>query len=204
MIIKNIEAKIRLATWVAVGSFLTALGLCVVVCLFAYRQVADARKSIYILNNNVPLQASQTDMQLNRPAEYRADVDLFHSLFFSLTPDDKYIEYQLKKAMYLVDESGVEQYNNLKENGFFNSILSSSSVLTLHTDSISLDMPRHYFRYYGKLKIDRRSSMVVRSLVTEGYLKDIPRSDNNPHGVLILNWKTLENKDLEDVQKNTF
>jgi conjugative transposon TraK protein len=148
--------------------------------------------------------ASQTDMQMNRPAEYRADVDLFHSLFFSLTPDDKYIEYQLKKAMYLVDESGVQQYDNLKENGFFNSVLSSSSVLTLTTDSIALDMPRHYFRYYGKLKIDRRSSTVVRSLITEGYLKDIPRSDNNPHGVLITNWKTLENKDLENVQKNTF
>jgi len=204
MIIQNIEAKVRLATWVACGSFLTSIILSVIFCSYAYRQVMDARKSIYILNNNVPLQASQTDMQLNRPAEYRADIDLFHSLFFSLTPDDKYIEYQMRKAMYLVDQSGVEAYNNLKENGFFNSILSSSSVLTLQTDSISLDRTRRYFRYYGKLRIDRRSSTVVRSLITEGYLKDIPRSDNNPHGVLICNWKTLENKDLQDVQKNTF
>ena len=204
MLIKNIEAKVRLATWVAFGSFVTAIILTIIVSSYASRQVADARKSIYILNNNVPLQASQTDMQLNRPAEYRADVDLFHSLFFSLTPDDHYIEYQMKKAMYLVDQSGMEEYNDLKENGFFNSILSSSSVLTLQTDSIALDMPKHYFRYYGKLKIDRRSSTVVRSLITEGYLKDIPRSDNNPHGVLITNWKTLENKDLENVQKNTF
>ena len=148
--------------------------------------------------------ASQTDVQMNRPAEYRADVELFHALFFSLTPDDKYIEYQLKKAMYLVDESGVRQYDDLKENGFFNSIVSSSSVLTLQTDSIALDMPRKYFKYYGKLKIDRRSSTVIRSLVTEGYLKDIPRSDNNPHGVLICGWKTIENKDLQNVQKNTF
>jgi len=204
MLIKNIEAKIRLATFVAFGSFLTSVIIAVVALSFASRQVADARKSIYILQNNVPLQASQTDMMLNRPAEYRADVELFHSLFFSLTPDDKYIEYQLRKAMYLVDQSGVEAYNNLKENGYFNSILSSSSVLTLQTDSIALDVARHYFRYYGKLKIDRRSSTVVRSLITEGYLKDIPRSDNNPHGVLICNWKTLENKDLENVQKNTF
>ena len=204
MIVKNIEAKIRLATWVAVGSFLTSIVLSAICCSYAYRQVSDARKSIYILSNGIPLQAGQTDMQVNRPAEYRADVDLFHALFFSLTPDDKYIEYQLKKAMYLVDESGVDQYNNLKENGFFNSILSSSSVITLQTDSISLDMTRRYFRYFGKLKIDRRSSTVIRSLITEGYLKDIPRSDNNPHGVLIVNWKTLENKDLENVQKNTF
>ena len=114
------------------------------------------------------------------------------------------MEYQMKKAMYLVDESGMQQYNDLKEKGFFNSILSSSSVLTLETDSISLDIPKRYFRYYGKLKIDRRSSTVIRSLITEGYLKDIPRSDNNPHGVLITNWKTLENKDLQDVEKNTF
>lgn len=204
MIVKNIEAKIRLATWVAMGSLLTSIILSAICCAYAYRQVSDARKSIYILSNGIPLQASKTDMQVNRPAEYRADIDLFHSLFFSLTPDDKYIEYQLKKAMYLVDESGADQVNNLKENGFFNSVLSSSSVITLQTDSISLDMAKRYFRYYGKLKIDRRSSTVIRSLITEGYLKDIPRSDNNPHGVLIVNWKTLENKDLENVQKNTF
>ncbi|MBS1533362.1 MAG: conjugative transposon protein TraK [Bacteroidetes bacterium] len=203
MIIKNIEAKIRLATFLAGGSFVAAVIISVTALAYASRQAADARKSIYILAGNVPVQATQTDMELNRPAEYRADIDLFHSLFFSLTPDDKYIEYRLKKAMYLVDESGVRQYNNLKENGYFNSILSSSSVLTLTTDSISLDIQRNYFRYYGKLKIDRRSSTVVRSLITEGYLKDIPRSDNNPHGVLICNWKTLENKDLQDVPKNT-
>lgn len=203
MIIKNIEAKVRLATYLSAASFLCAVLLSIAAFVLAYRMVADARKSIYILNNGVPLQAVQTDMQLNRPAEYRAHIDLFHSLFFSLTPDDKYIEYQLKKAMYLVDESGVQQYNNLKENGYFNSILSSSSVLTLQTDSITVDIVRHYFKYYGKLKIDRRSSTVLRSLITEGYLKDIPRSDNNPHGVLITGWKTLENKDLEDVQKTT-
>ncbi len=204
MIIKNIEAKIKLATYISILSFLCAIVISIAAFSFAYKMVADARKSIYILNSNIPLQAAQTDMQMNRPAEYRAHVDLFHSLFFSLTPDDKFIEYQLKKAMYLVDESGVQQYNNLKENGYFNSILSSSSVLTLQTDSIALDMPHHYFKYYGKLRIDRRSSTVVRSLVTEGYLKDIPRSDNNPHGVLITGWKTLENKDLENVSKNTF
>jgi conjugative transposon TraK protein len=129
---------------------------------------------------------------------------LFHSIFFSLTPDDKYIEYQMKRAMYLVDESGALQYNNLKEKGFFNSILSSSSVLTLQTDSIQVDIINKQFVYYGKQIIDRRSSTVTRSLITTGNLKDIPRSDNNSHGVLITNWKTLENKDLSNVQKNQF
>ena len=204
MIIKNIEAKIRLATVIALGSFAASVIIAVVACSYAYREVAAARRSIYILDNNIPITASQADMDVNRPAEYKGTVEEFHADFFSLVPDDKYIEAQLKKAMYLVDESGVKQYDDLKENGFFNSILSSSSVLTLQTDSISLDMSKKYFKYYGKLKIDRRSSTVLRSLITEGYLKDIPRSDNNPHGVLITNWKTLENKDLQNVQKNSF
>jgi conjugative transposon TraK protein len=204
MIIKNIEAKVRLATLIATGSLIAAVLIVVINSFSAYRMVANAQKSIYILDHGIPVLARQTDVQMNRPAEYRAHINLFHSMFFSLTPDDKYMEYQMKMAMYLVDESGMKQYNDLKENGFFNSILSSSSVLTLETDSIMLDMNKKYFRYYGKLKIDRRSSTVVRSLVTEGYLKDMPRSENNAHGVLITNWKTLENKDLQDVEKNTF
>lgn len=176
------------------------------VSFFAWRQVSNARKSVYILDaNSMPLLAKQTDVGMNREAEYRSDIMRFHSLFFTLTPDDKFIEYQMKQAMYLVDESGALQYNNLKERGFFNSILSSSSVLTIQMDSIHLDMPHHYFRYYGKQKIDRRSSTIIRSIVTEGNLKDLEiRSDNNPNAVLITNWKTLENKDLSDVPKNSF
>lgn len=206
MIIKNIEAKVRLATFLSAASFITSVAIVLIVSFFGYRQVANARKSVYVLDaNSVPLLARQTNVQLNRAAEYRSHINLFHSLFFSLTPDDKYIEYQMKRAMYLVDESGALQYNNLKEKGFFNSILSSSAVLTLQTDSIFIDEGRKYFRYYGKQKIDRRSSTIIRSLVTEGYLKDLDiRSDNNPHAVLITRWKTLENKDLENVQKNSF
>ena len=197
------ESKIRLATYVSLGSLVASVLIAVVVSFFAYRQVNSARRSIYILDNHVPILAKQTDLQLNRPAEYRADVDLFHSLFFSLTPDDRFIEYQMKKAMYLVDESGARQYNDLKEKGYFSSVLSSSSVLTLQTDSIFLDVPKRYFRFYGKQRIDRRSATVVRSLITEGVLRDMPRSENNPHGVLITQWKILENKDLENVQKNS-
>ncbi|VTP91379.1 conjugative transposon protein TraK [Sphingobacterium daejeonense] len=206
MIIKNIESKIRLATFLSAGCLIAAVIMVLGVSFFAYRQVADARRSIYVMDAaNVPIPAKQTDIQMNREAEYRSHVGRFHTLFFSLTPDDRFMEYQMKQAMYLIDESGALQYNNLKEKGFFNSILSSSAVLTIRTDSIHIDMQRKYFRYHGTQKIDRRSSAIVRSLVTEGYLSDLEmRSDNNPHAILITRWKTLENKDLQNVQKNSF
>ncbi|OOG69480.1 conjugative transposon protein TraK [Algoriphagus sp. A40] len=202
MIIQNIESKIRLATVLSLGSLITSILISGFVSVYAYKQVVNARQSIYILDNDIPILAKQANMQMNRPAEYKAAVDLFHSLFFNLTPDDKHIEYQMSRAMYFVDETGVGQYNNLKEKGYFNSILSSSSVLSIQTDSIVLDQNR--FRYYGKQKIDRRSATITRSIITEGELIDIPRSENNSHGVLITNWKTIENKDLSNVSKNTF
>lgn len=206
MIIKNIETKVRLATFIAGGSFLTSIVIALLVSFFAFKQVKNARRHIYVMDASyVPLVARQTDLRMNRPVEYKAHIHLFHTLFFSLTPDDEFIEQQMRRAMYLIDESGALQYNNLKEKGYFNSILSSSAVLTLQTDSIVVDPVRKYFRYYGKQKIDRRSSTIIRSLVTEGYLKDLPmRSENNPHAVLITHWKTLENNDLSHVPKNAF
>ncbi|WP_423128531.1 conjugative transposon protein TraK [Gaoshiqia sp. Z1-71] len=203
-IVKNIESKIRLATTVSILSVCLCLSITVILAMFFTNQLSEARKTIYILDKDVPILAKQTDQEVNRPVEYKAHVDLFHSIFFTITPDNQYIEYQMKKAMYLIDESGMQQYNSLKEKGYYNQVLLSSAVLTIETDSILLDYPNRYFRYYGRQRIDRKSSTLTRSLVTEGYLKDVPRSANNPHGVLIVRWKTLENKDLKNVAKRIF
>jgi conjugative transposon TraK protein len=204
MIIKNIEQKVKLAKLLSILSFTFSFAIVILMMMFLSKQLSESRKSIYILDKDIPILAKQTDESVNRPVEYKAHVNVFHSLFFTLTPDNKYIEYQMKKAMYLIDESGIQQYNNLKEKGLFNQILSSSAVLTIQTDSIFLDVPAKFFRYYGKQRIERKSSIVVRSLITEGYLKDVPRSQNNPHGVLIERWKTVENKDLKNEAKNNF
>ena len=37
--------------------------------------------------------------------------------------------------------------------------------------------------------------------VTAGKLKRVPRTDNNPHGLLVVNWRTLLNKDIEQKTK---
>lgn len=202
-LIQNLESKINLAKTIAIVSFVTSIIIVVVVAIFFNAQMAEARKTIYILDKDVPILAKQTDQQVNRPVEYRAHVDLYHWIYFTLTPDDKHIQHQMQKAMYMVDESGMQQYNNLKEKGYFSQILASSAVLTIQTDSIVLDVPNKYFRYYGKQRIDRKSSTVTRNLITEGYLQDIERSANNPHGIIIQRWKTLENKDLDYVTKQS-
>jgi hypothetical protein len=44
----------------------------------------------------------------------------------------------------------------------------------------------------------------MRQIVTAGNLKKVPRTENNPHGILITNWRTLLNKDLEEKKKSEY
>ena len=132
--------------------------------------------------------------------EAKSHIEMFHHYFFTLAPDDKYIKYTMEKAMYLVDETGLAQYNTLKEKGFYSNIMGTSAVFSIYCDSIRVDTKSMEFTYYGRQRIERRSSILMRELVTAGQLQRVPRTDNNPHGLLIVNWRTLINKDIE--QKN--
>jgi len=202
--IKNIETKMKMALWIAMASMLTSVIVSALAFSYAKKMVSEERNHIYVLDKNIPLAAVRENIEDNREVEYKADVETFHQLFFTLPPDDQFIEKQLEKAMYLVDASGMAQYNTLKEKGYFTNLVATSSISTCTMDSIQLDMNTGHFIYYGKQKIQRPSMITIRSLITEGWLIDQPRTDNNPHGVLITKWKTLENKDLQNEAKKLF
>lgn len=200
-VVKNIEQKIKINKVTSIGCMVASVIIVIAGFIFSYKQIQDARKSIYVLDNGVPVLVKQTDLLLNRPVEYKAQIDLFHSLFFTLSADDDYIKEQAKKALYLIDDSGMKEYMNLKEKGFYNQIISSNSVMTVKADSIRLDEQNLKFTYYGKQTINRKTQLIIRRLVTEGFVKDVPRSPNNPHGVLIEKWKTLDNSDISVKEK---
>ena len=136
--------------------------------------------------------------------EAKSHIERFHHLFFTLAPDDKYIKYTMEKAMYLVDETGLAQYNTLKEKGFYSNIMGTSSVFSIFCDSIKFNEESMELTYYGRQRIERRTNILTRQLVTAGQLKRVPRTDNNPHGMLITNWRTLLNKDIESKSKMNY
>ena len=204
MVIKNLENKIKL---VLIVSCLFMVG-CVVIAissLFTARMmVDDAQKKIYVLDGTVPILVQRTTMDETLDVEAKSHVELFHHLFFTLAPDDKYINYTMEKAMYLVVESGLAQYNTLKERGLFSNIIGTSSVFSIFCDSIKLDKEKMEFTYYGRQRIERRTNVLYREIVTTGGLKRVPRTENNPHGLLIENWRTILNKDIEQRKKSEF
>ena len=201
MIVKDIEKKIKINKAVSISVIFSAVILVIVGFLFAYKLVEDSRKSMYILDNGVPILVKQTDELLNRPVEYKSQVELFHRLFFTLAPDDKYIKENVEKSLYLIDDTGKKEYTNLKEKGFYNQLVSSSSMMTVNADSISLDVANKRFVFFGRQVINRRSAIIIRKLITEGNFEDVIRTPNNPHGVILKNWKILDNSEISSESK---
>ncbi len=204
MIIRNIENKVKIATVISITGLITSVLISIGSLYFAYKQINFERQNIYVLDAGIPILVNRTNQKTNREVEYKSHVNLYHNLFFTLPPDDKFIQNNLNKAMYLIDKTGLMEHNNLKEKGYYSRILSSSAVLSIMTDSIHVNMETKFFTYYGTQRIDRRSSIINRTIVTTGKVHDIPRSENNPHGVLITDWRTIANKDISFKQKKGF
>ncbi len=85
------------------------------------------------------------------------------------------------------------------QSGYYNNIITGNISQRIEVDSVQIGVNRYpySFRCWAMQTIIRSTSIVYRSLLTEGYLRNVSRSDNNPHGFLIERWNTIENKDLK-------
>jgi conjugative transposon TraK protein len=176
---------------------------CAVISVYAlhagYKMIKESHQRVFILANGKALEAYAADRKDNIPVEARDHVKTFHHLFFTLDPDEKVITANITKALYLADASAKKQYDNLKESGYYTNLITGNISQQVAIDSIAINIDSYpfYFRYTGQEKLVRTTSTVIRSLITEGFLRNVERSDNNPHGFLIERWAILENKDLK-------
>lgn len=180
---------------VVTGCFL--LTVCVLYQAYQIKTKADYK--IYVLANGKALEALASDRKENIPVEARDHIKMFHQFFFTLDPDDQVIQANIAKALYLADQSAKRQYEDLKESGFYSNIIAGNISERITIDSVTVDT-RAYpysFRCKATQKIIRTTSTSYRSLETEGYLRNVSRSDNNPHGFLIEKWKIIGNRDLK-------
>lgn len=175
---------------------------CVLVSGFAiyksYDMVSTNNAKVYILANGKAIEAFSAERKDNIGVEIRDHVKMFHHWFFTLDPDEKVIQRNMLLALNLADQSAKKSYDNLKEQGYFTNLISANISQEIAVDSVelNLDVYPYYFKCFATQQLVRSTSTVVRRLVTQGYLRNVSRSDNNPHGFLIQRWETLENSDV--------
>ena len=196
---KNIDSSFR---HIKAFTFLVVAG-CFLLCGFvlykSYELSVRVQDKIYILAGDQAMEAFASKRKDNVLVEAKSHISLFHIYFFTLDPDDKVIEKNISKALYLADVSAKNQYNNLRETGYYSNIIAGNISQQISIDSVvvSIKSEPYYFHCYGTIKIIRPNSIVTRNLITQGFLRNVSRSDNNPHGFLIERWETLENKDIK-------
>jgi conjugative transposon TraK protein len=196
---KNIDTAFKQVRLFTVIVVISSISLAAYVSYKSYELAKDVQSHIYILSNGKAMEAFAADRKDNIPVEARDHVRMFHTYFFTLDPDDKVIRVNITKALYLADNSAKKVYESLKENNYYTGIISGNVSQEIYVDSVvvGINIYPYYFKCYAKEKITRPSSITTRSLITEGFLRSVSRSDNNPHGFLIEKWNTIENKDLK-------
>lgn len=195
---KNIETAfkhVRLFSFVLIAA---TMAICCFCITESYRMVERSRQRIYLLAGGKALEALSADRRDNIPVEARDHVRGFHHYFFTLDPDEQVIREGIGRALYLADGTAKKQYDDLRESGYYSGIISGNISQEVSADSVVVDMDAHpwHFRYYGTQRIIRPTAILQRRLITEGYLRNVSRSDNNPHGFLIERWRVIDNSDL--------
>ena len=203
----DIQRKFRFIVYVLLVVSVSLMGLSSYVFTQSARMVELSKQKIYVLDNGKSLMvALREDISENREAEARDHVKRFHELFFTLEPDKAYIENNVREALYMADRSAMEQYQAFKENNLYNRVIASDISMTLEVDSIQLDFSKYPYRFtfVGKQKIVRKSNITIRKLESSGFLRNISRTDNNPHGFLMEGWRIVKNNDLETIRRRSF
>jgi conjugative transposon TraK protein len=201
--LKNIDTafrRVRLHSIIAMMLVVMGSGYCV---FLSYRIAAASSSRVYILSSGKALEAFAADRKENIPVEAKDHIKTFHQYFFTLSPDDQFIRAQATKAFYLADGSAKRIYDDLEEKGYYGGIISGNVSQDIRIDSIALGMTEYpfHFRCYATQLITRSTSIVSRLLVTEGQLRNIPRSENNAHGFLIEKLVVIDNRDLKVEQR---
>jgi conjugative transposon TraK protein len=198
--LQNIETSFQMVRVVAIVAIVgSVIFSCYTKCS-SDKMIADMQRHVYVLDNgkSLMLALSQEDMMQNRPAEAKHHIKMFHELFFTLSPDNDAINYNIRRAFNLSDKSTFDYFNDLKEAGYYRRLIANNILQWIQVDSVVCNMDTYPYPVttFAQQTITRGSNITRRNLITTCLLQNALRSDNNPHGFLITDFKVIKNDEL--------
>ena len=195
---KNIDERLRQYWTTSIVALAVALLISVLAISMSLHFANGLQNRIYLLADGKVLEAYSSDRRDNIPAEARDHIRTFHQLLFGLDPDEKLIAANAGRAMYLADGTARQVYDNLKESGYIAAVVAGniSEIVTVDSIQLFMDSYPYRFRCHATETIIRMTSVTTRLLVTDGWLRGVSRSENNPHGFLIEKLVIVDNRDI--------
>lgn len=162
---------------------------------FANKTVQESKKVIFIReNDNALVKAYATDLTNSYDILARGAVERINQLIYQQVPDVDNMNKQLREALVMSDKNTKTLIDILKNQDYFNNIISQNFYTLLLTDSINIDYSSdpHVFIYKGTLKIVRDKLTANRSIVTTGEIQQVGMvTSGNNSGFLIKKMKLI-------------
>jgi len=192
--LKDIPKTFKIVKIALLTSVILSLSVSVSALVWSYSMCAQYQDTTYLISNEgkaVMLNSSnkyKTDQ--NRKPEIINHIKEFHKLFFEVDQFD--YESKVGKSLYLIGNSGKDLYKTLKAKRYYSKIVSNNLEHQIIIDSIHVNEKMHPYKgeLYGKLVIKRTDQKLenIEKLYSSFELKNVSRTKDNPHGLLIENY----------------
>ncbi len=189
----------------AIAIIALSLIVCGIVSVFAISSVTKANEKAaangYIMHkgSKIPLQPIG-DPRENLEILLEGHVENFHAYLFNIEPDMKLIKRNIEDhALHMVDDSGRRFYVRLVEDNFYKDVVVRGFRYEFEVIKINIDYSQYPFPYVleGRHSIEKNNTIYKRSLVTSGRLKEAGITTKNLNGIKILDFKVIENKEIQ-------
>ncbi len=161
-------------------------------------QVEDSRNNVYLLSNGDALELVRSRSgKDNITAEIKNHITMFHQFFYDLDPDPVDIKARIGKALYLIDDSGKQIHFKREEALYYHQLIDGSISTRVYIDSIGLRLDqnnKYQCKIYAWQKFTRSSGITEKRIDAECSIRNVARTDNNPHGFLIEQYRLINNK----------
>ena len=199
----NIDTAFKKTRLIAILSLALSFLFGVTVMVVAMSMVSKGKGKIYITNGyGNTLTAYQIAANENREAEVKAQVRTFHSLLYDISPDPSEIEKSLNEVLLMGDAS-VKAFLDKRGDAYYKKLISNSAEIKYTLDSVKVNTKIYPYKavQYGKEVVQTSVGFLVKNLVTTLDLREVARTDVNPHGLLIGNYEVLKNNRLRFVER---
>lgn len=198
----QIDSAFKKTRLIAIIALVGAFIFCVIVMIVAMNMVTKGKGKIYITNGyGNSLTAYQIGANENRTAEVKAQVRDFHTLLYDITPNPDVVKRKLDQVLLLGDAS-VKAFLDKRGDTYYKKLISMDVELKYQADSIKVNIHEYPYKavQYGKEIVQTKAGLLIKNLVTSLELRDVARTDVNPHGLLIGNFEILKNERLKFVE----
>ena len=198
----NIDTAFKQTRLIAILTLISSFLFCGMVMVVAMNMVTKGKGKIYITNGyGNTLTAYQIAANENRKAEVKAQVRNFHALLYDITPNPDEIKKKVDQILLMGDGS-VKAFMDKRGDSYYKKLISTNVEIKYQLDSIKTNIDVYPYKavQYGKEIVQTQVGFLVKNLITSLDLREVARTDDNPHGLLIGGFEVHKNNRIQFVE----